>query len=74
MTWQERAACRGTDPTLFFPTTKGVPTEAAALCAVCRVRAECAAEAEQVATAGVWAGRRLDDDPRSDGVRGRKAS
>ncbi|SFI97834.1 WhiB family transcriptional regulator, redox-sensing transcriptional regulator [Amycolatopsis sacchari] len=44
--WQERAACRGEDPELFFPVSEMGPgarqvAQAKAVCARCPVRAEC---------------------------------
>lgn len=75
--WRALAACRASDPDLFFPVVKGIPDEAVALCRRCPVRAECAAFAKHSAMAGVWAGVRLDEEPLSDGLtlrRGRPLS
>lgn len=49
--WRDRAACRDTDPELFFPTAESGPAhdaqvaEAKAVCAGCSVHAECLVEA-----------------------------
>lgn len=49
--WRSRAACRSTDPEIFFPTAEHGPEHAAqvavakAVCARCPVRAACLAEA-----------------------------
>lgn len=43
--WRARAACRGTDPELFFPELGGNATAAKAVCAGCPVRAPCLAYA-----------------------------
>ncbi len=40
-TWRARAACRGTDPNLFFPERGESTREAKAVCATCRVRGDC---------------------------------
>lgn len=60
--WREVAACRDSDPELFFPIgTTGLAlqqiAEAKAICAECNVRDDClqyAFEANQ--EAGVWGG------------------
>lgn len=49
--WRDEAACRGTDPEMFFPTAGDGPSYAAqvavakAVCARCPVRVACLAEA-----------------------------
>ncbi len=49
--WRDRAACRGTDPEVFFPVAESGPAREAqvaaakAVCAGCPVRAECLTEA-----------------------------
>lgn len=44
--WVERQACRGSDPSVFFPDRGGDPDpEAQRLCASCPVREECLSEA-----------------------------
>jgi len=61
MGWQERAACRGIDPELFFPvstTFKLVEIQirkAVRICNDCPVRAECAADRPDNA-GGIWGG------------------
>lgn len=58
--WHEQAACRGTDPSLFYPE-KGDPTdEAKAVCAECPVAIECFLGGldEQY---GIWGGGTLED-------------
>jgi hypothetical protein len=37
----ERAACRGEDPSVFFPGLGGTTTKARAICSVCPVRQGC---------------------------------
>jgi len=60
--WRDRAACRDSDPNLFFPVgSTGAALEevaaAKALCRTCPVRAECLAFAlETNQEAGVWGG------------------
>ncbi len=60
--WRDSAACRDTDPNLFFPAgTTGVAVEeieaAKALCQTCPVREQCL-EFAMVANqeAGIWGG------------------
>lgn len=43
--WRDRAACRRTNPTVFFPEPPGGTDDAARVCADCPVRTECLAEA-----------------------------
>jgi len=57
--WREAAACRGSDPSLFFPEDEDgeVVDDAKAVCAVCAVREQCleyALEARE--EYGVWGG------------------
>jgi WhiB family redox-sensing transcriptional regulator len=58
--WQEcskRAACRGEDPAVFFPSVGGNAAKARAICSVCPVRPECLAYAlADPESAGVWGG------------------
>ena len=60
--WQEGAACRDSDPDLFFPVgTKGAAVEeieaAKAVCATCPVSEHCLAYAlETNQETGVWGG------------------
>ena len=41
--WQERAACFGVDPDVFFPTTEEEASPALAHCTGCGIREECLA-------------------------------
>jgi WhiB family transcriptional regulator, redox-sensing transcriptional regulator len=65
--WRELAACRDSDPDLFFPVgTTGPAVDqielAAAICASCNVREECLQYAlETNQEAGVWGGFAEDD-------------
>lgn len=55
--WLLRAACRGTDPALFFPGPEDTPAPALAICARCPVRQDCLEHA--IATRerfGIWGG------------------
>ena len=56
--WTERAACRGTDPSLFFPDAgQAVDPQAVATCARCPVLTECDTHATtRPERHGVWAG------------------
>lgn len=60
--WDERAACRNTDPDLFFPVESELgseadaPEEAVAICSICQVRSECLGYALENRVRGVWAG------------------
>ena len=59
--WRHRAACRDTDPEIFFPVGTGGPallqiTEAKTVCRRCPVVAECLAFALAHDEAGVWGG------------------
>ncbi len=67
--WRQRAACRDTNPDLFFPAgTSGDAVErqvaaAKALCARCQVRFACLDWALDTGQeAGIWGG--LDEDER----------
>jgi WhiB family redox-sensing transcriptional regulator len=55
VTWRERAACRGSDPDIFYPVNEDEADEAIAICMVCPVREPCL---EYALTAreryGVW--------------------
>lgn len=46
--WRSRAACRDTDPGLFFPDLGESAAEAKAVCAACPVASECLAYAVSV--------------------------
>jgi WhiB family redox-sensing transcriptional regulator len=61
--WRAAAACADTPDEWWFPRTATgehddvtIPYEAALLCAVCTVRAECLAYAVEHEAFGVWAG------------------
>jgi WhiB family transcriptional regulator, redox-sensing transcriptional regulator len=55
--WQDRAACRGADPDLFFPERGESADPARQICARCPVRQPCLAYALDIGiTQGVWGG------------------
>jgi WhiB family transcriptional regulator, redox-sensing transcriptional regulator len=55
--WQERAACYGLDPEIFFPTTEEEAGLALSYCGVCRVRELCLTWAVRNGERyGVWGG------------------
>jgi WhiB family redox-sensing transcriptional regulator len=55
--WQERSACYGLDPEVFFPTTEEEAGLALSYCGVCPVREMCLAWAVQNGERyGVWGG------------------
>jgi len=55
--WQERAACYGLDPEVFFPTTEEEAGLALSYCSVCTVREVCLAWSLQNGERyGVWGG------------------
>ena len=57
MTWQDKAACKGLDPELFFPPRGVNATEAKAVCASCPVQTDCALYAlEHNEREGIWGG------------------
>jgi len=66
-TWRDVAACRDSDPNLFFPVGTTGPAldqiaEAKAICAGCMVQDECLQYAlESNQEAGVWGGYPEDD-------------
>ena len=41
LSWRQRAACRGVDPDVFYPTTDEEADEAKSICGVCPVREAC---------------------------------
>lgn len=72
--WQAFAACRDTDPDLFFPAAApGTPAyaaqaaEAIAVCSACPVRAQCLDQALSNREQGVWGG--LAEDQRTPAAR-----
>lgn len=59
MTWEERAACRGTDTEAFYPEQNDRRTERLAkrVCGRCMVRRECLAHALRLDEQfGIWGG------------------
>jgi WhiB family transcriptional regulator, redox-sensing transcriptional regulator len=55
--WQERAACYGLDPEIFFPTTEEEAGLALSYCGACTVRDICLAWAVRNGERyGVWGG------------------
>ena len=65
--WRLRAACRYTDPELFFPVSNSGPsldqvTRAKAVCAACQVQSECLAFAMRTReNHGIWGGTTEDE-------------
>lgn len=57
MSWQDKAACKGKEPDLWFPDGNASTREAKAVCAECPVRVECLAYAIETRTdTGIWGG------------------
>jgi WhiB family redox-sensing transcriptional regulator len=57
VSWQERGACRGVDPALFFPGRGESTAQARAVCATCPVAAECLEHAlTKTERFGIWGG------------------
>lgn len=55
--WVNRSACRGLDPTIFYPATDEEADEAKAVCAECPVQVECLEHAiGHREHNGVWGG------------------
>jgi WhiB family redox-sensing transcriptional regulator len=55
--WQDRAACFGIEPDVFFPISEEEAGAALAYCSVCRIREECLAWAlKNGERYGVWGG------------------
>lgn len=55
--WQERAACYGIDPDVFFPTSEEEAGPALAYCSLCPIREVCLAWAlKNGERYGVWGG------------------
>jgi WhiB family redox-sensing transcriptional regulator len=55
--WHQHGACRGADPSLFFPEQGESVKEAKAVCARCPVRADCLDYAmENHEVVGIWGG------------------
>jgi WhiB family redox-sensing transcriptional regulator len=57
LAWQERGACRGVDPEVFFPVSDEEAWRAKEICAVCEVRLDCLAfSLANRERYGVWGG------------------
>lgn len=41
LSWRQRAACRGVDPDIFYPSADEEAEEAKSICRVCPVREPC---------------------------------
>ena len=41
LSWRQRAACRGVDPDIFYPSADEEAEEAKSICGVCPVRESC---------------------------------
>jgi WhiB family redox-sensing transcriptional regulator len=55
--WSAKAACKGLDPSIFYPPTDEEADEAKAVCAACPVQAECLEHALELREKnGVWGG------------------
>jgi WhiB family transcriptional regulator, redox-sensing transcriptional regulator len=55
--WQQRAACRGLDAEIFYPSSDEEAEEAKAICAMCTVRQLCLEQAiAHRERDGVWGG------------------
>ena len=55
--WVTRSACKGLDPTIFYPATDEEADEAKAVCAECPVQADCLEHAiGHREHNGVWGG------------------
>jgi WhiB family redox-sensing transcriptional regulator len=55
--WERRAACRGLDPTIFYPVSEEDAVEAKAVCAACGVQETCLEYAlGERERDGVWGG------------------
>jgi len=59
--WLSAAACRSTDPELFFPLSESGPAldqiaEAKMICAACPVRHQCLEFALRTRSQGIWGG------------------
>lgn len=55
--WRELGACRGLEPTIFFPDDDADAEDAKAVCASCSVRVACLEHALSIREKqGVWGG------------------
>lgn len=61
--WVDQAACRGTDPELFFPLGHKQLADALAVCRSCPVQGDCLDDAVRRGERGVWGGT-TDEDRR----------
>jgi len=62
--WRAQAACRGTDPALFYDPHPAAVAAAKTICAACPVRVACAAHAIAAGEEyGVWGGLAPDERP-----------
>ena len=62
--WRDRAACRGTNPTLFYDLHPAAVDAATAVCAACPVRAACLTHAIAAGEEyGVWGGLAAGERP-----------
>lgn len=64
MSWRHRAACRGTNPALFYDVHPAAVDAAKDVCTGCPVRAECHDHAVAAGEEfGVWGGLAADERP-----------
>jgi WhiB family redox-sensing transcriptional regulator len=64
LAWRDRAACRGTNPALFYDMHPAAIDAAKTVCAGCQVREACLAHALAVGEEfGVWGGLAAADRP-----------
>ncbi len=55
--WRELGACRGLEPSIFFPDDEDEAAEAKSVCAECKVRVACLEYALTIREKqGVWGG------------------
>lgn len=54
--WKDAGACRGKDPSLFFPVTGLNGHQAKSVCAECIVKAQCLDVALRDQELGIWGG------------------
>ena len=57
LSWRQRGACSGLDPSIFFPDSEEAADEAKSICAICPVRLSCLEHAlSSRERDGVWGG------------------
>ena len=57
LSWRSRGACRGLDPSVFYPVTEEDAIEAKSICGSCVVRQQCLEHAlANREHEGVWGG------------------